>query len=146
MVLDYVTIVSYSILLNAKPQLMLKPTKGLRQSDPLSLYLFIIYAEVFSSLFYHAERLGCISSVPIGSSLVAINYLFFADNYLLFCKANSIKWSNMVSLLCLYEHASGQFLNKEKIALFFNKNTPRMSNTTCLLLLVLRLRVHLRNI
>lgn len=107
LILDYVTTVSYSILIIGEPKPIFKPTRGIYQGDPLSPYLFIIYTEAFSSLLCHAERMGCISSVAIGSGLVAINHLLFADNCLLFCQANSIEWSNMVSRLNLYEHVSG---------------------------------------
>lgn len=124
LILDYVTTVSYSILIIGEPQPVFKPTRGICQGDPLSHYLFIICTEAFSSLLCHAERMGCISSVAIGLGLVAINHLLFVDDCLLFCQANSIEWSNMVSRLNLYEHVSGQFLNKDKTSLFFSNNTP----------------------
>ncbi|KAF5481190.1 hypothetical protein F2P56_001860 [Juglans regia] len=41
---------------------------------------------------------------------------------LLFCKASSLEWSRIISLLDIYEQASGQRLNKEKTSIFFSKN------------------------
>lgn len=43
-----VTTVSYSLLLNGSRLSSFKPTRGLRQGDSLSLYLFVMCAEVFS--------------------------------------------------------------------------------------------------
>lgn len=130
LVMECMTTVSYSLLIMGEPQPIFKPTRSIRQGDPLSPYLFLICAEALFSLLFHAKRVGNISSVPIGSSPIKTSHIFFANNSLLFCKANSIKWSNMVSILNLYENASGQLLNKEKTSFFFSRNTPLMSNKT----------------
>jgi ribonuclease HI len=53
-----------------------------------------------------------------------INHLFFADDSLLFCRANHEHWNRLTSILHIYEKGSGQQLNKEKTGLFFSRNTP----------------------
>ena len=37
-----VNLVSYLILVNGKPKGLIHPTKGIRQGDPLSLFLFLL--------------------------------------------------------------------------------------------------------
>jgi hypothetical protein len=52
-----------------------------------------------------------------------LNHLFFADDSLLFCKANVFEWMNIQEILGIYEQASGQKLNREKTSIYFSKNT-----------------------
>lgn len=75
-------------------------------------------------MLIQVETRGNITSVPIDNGYLKISQLFFVDNSLLFCKDNSIEWCNLISLLKLYEQASGQILNKDKTFIFFSQNTP----------------------
>lgn len=55
----------------------------------------------------------------------SISHIFFADNSLIFCRANTIEWVAVQSILDLYEKASGQGINKQKIKIFFSATTNR---------------------
>ena len=50
-----VTTTSFSILIDGKPHGHIIPSRGLRQRDPLSPYLFLLCAEGFISLLQHAK-------------------------------------------------------------------------------------------
>lgn len=52
-----------------------------------------------------------------------LNHLFFADDSLLFCKADLTEWFCIQKVLEDYEKTSGQNLNKGKTSLFFSQNT-----------------------
>lgn len=88
LLMSCVRTVTYLILLNGQPQGHIVPSRALRQGDPLSPYLFILCTEALSSLIRKAEDEGRISGVPISRGGIRINHLFFADDSLLFCKAN----------------------------------------------------------
>ena len=55
---------------------------------------------------------------------------FFADDSLLFCKANSEECSNILKFLSVYEASFGQKINKEKTAFFFNKSMMNATKKT----------------
>jgi len=56
--------VSYAIVLSEQPVGRIMPTREIRQGDPLSPYLFLIFLEALNSLHHRAESLGCITRVP----------------------------------------------------------------------------------
>lgn len=116
--------VSYSILVHGVPQNPFKPLRGIMQGDPLSIYLFIMCAEALGTLIRKAKGGGLIIGGPF-CKRSNLTYIFFADDSLLFCKANSIEWSRMFNLLRIYEEALGKRLSLEKISIQFNKNTTQ---------------------
>ena len=45
LIMECVRTVSYSILVNREPRGMINPSKGIRQGDPLSPFLFLLCTE-----------------------------------------------------------------------------------------------------
>ena len=54
-VMACVSFVTYAIRLNGQPCGMITPTRGLRQGDPLSPYLFLLCAESLLDLLHKAS-------------------------------------------------------------------------------------------
>ncbi len=86
-----VSTVRYSVIVNGNPVGNIQPTRGIRQGDPISPYLFLICSEVLSSLLNHAEQVGIITGIPTSPKGPKLNHLFFVDDSLIFCKANSVE-------------------------------------------------------
>ncbi len=84
MIMECVTSVSYSILVNGDPKWYVKPNRGLRQGDPLSPYLFLICAEGLSTLLRKVEREKVIQGISISRGGPQVSHLFFADDSLIF--------------------------------------------------------------
>lgn len=114
--MECITFVSYSIYVNGEPLENSKPTRGLRQGESFSPYLFLLCLEDLSCLInYEGQKI--VHGVPIARGVVWVSHLFLADASLLFIIANSFDWSRLQGFLELYEPASEQQLNCEKTSL-----------------------------
>ncbi|KAL5552000.1 hypothetical protein UlMin_002176 [Ulmus minor] len=100
--------VSYSFQFNGQRVGHLIPSRGLRQGDPLSPYLFLLCGEGLSSLLHHYEQSGLIQGLRCGLRGPTISHLFFADDSLLFFEAKSSACSALKEALDYYKTASGQ--------------------------------------
>lgn len=120
-VMQCVSSTSFSILLNGQPSSIFYPSRGLRQGDPLSPFLFIMCAESLSALLRDAELKKTIHGVKIGRKVEPKSHLFFADS-ILFVRVNEEEVDTVLKILSIYEAASGQKLNMEKSEVSFSRN------------------------
>ena len=127
MIMECITVVTYSILVNGEPKGLITPTRGLRQGDPLSPYLFLFCAEGLNAILNQASESGDIHGFSICRNGPKLTYLFFADDCLLFCQSTLEECVKIQQILAYYEEASGQVINWDKTTLFFSKNTSEQS-------------------
>jgi hypothetical protein len=109
---------SFSVLLNGSPFGLFSPSRGLRQGDPLSPFLFIIGSEVISRLFYSS-----LHGFPIARSCAPLNHLLFADDVVIFTTATATEAGIIQMCLDKYSRWSGQTVNVTKSNILFSKNT-----------------------
>jgi hypothetical protein len=91
LIMECVCSVSYSILVNGQPIGNIKLSRGICQGDPLSPYLFMLCAKALSSILTRGEKKGVLTMVPMSKKGPRLSHLFFADDNLIFCKANSME-------------------------------------------------------
>ncbi|KAA3459024.1 reverse transcriptase [Gossypium australe] len=122
LVMRCVCSVSYSVQLNGVDSDWITPSRGLRQGDPLSPYLFLICAEGFSALLEEAKKSGDMRGAKIGRGRLSINHLFFADDCILFGDATREGVQTVRKIICEYESNAGQRVNYDKSLIYFGAN------------------------
>ncbi|CAM8943972.1 unnamed protein product [Rhodiola kirilowii] len=116
--------VTYRVKTNENISDLIKPSRGLRQGDPISPYLFLLCAEWLSYAMVKYQEKGLIRGVKISRNAPIISHLMFADDCLLFVKAKSdaVRWLSQI--LRRYEAVSGQKVNFSKSEVVCSKNVP----------------------
>jgi hypothetical protein len=89
-------------------------------------YLFLLAAEGLSCLLNHRSQSSNLSGIKVASSAPPVNHLLFADDSLLFFKANGEGATEISESLSLYCQASGQRINLQKSSIFFSKGCSQM--------------------
>lgn len=79
---------SSALLLTGSVFGRVKVERDLRQGDPISPYLFIILSELLSRMLLKLEAEGKIQGVKFGRTGPALSHLLFANNIMIFCRAN----------------------------------------------------------
>ena len=122
-IMSYIKLVSYAVLFNGEPVGHINPTRGLRQGDPLSSYMFLLCAIRLQGLLHKAESDGAIRGVSICRNGPRVSHIFFADDSVLFCRAKQTECQVILDILATYERGSRKKISKEKTNLFFGTNT-----------------------
>lgn len=106
-------------MLNRETHGHIKPSRGIRQGDPLSPFLFIFCAEPLVHFMNKAEKDGRITGMSLSKTCPSIQHLLFADDSFFVCRATITKCSEFLRCLNIYCTASGQEINFSKSAVTF---------------------------
>ena len=121
MVMRLVSSVSFSVLFNGEFLNKFRPSRGIRQGDPISPYLFLLAAEGLSCLIKSRIQSSHLSGIMVAPSAPMVSQLLFADDSLLFFKANRESAELVRDALQSYCKASGQQVNLDKSSIHFAK-------------------------
>ena len=122
LIMSCLSSVSSSLLFNGGCLDPFRPSRGIRQGDPLSPYLFIICIEYLS----HLIELKCVDKswnpVKTSRSGLPFSHLFFADDLVLFAHANPDNCLAIREVLSDFCAKSGQTISATKSRVFFSLN------------------------
>lgn len=122
-IMNCITSVSYSAIVNGKRGETFKPTKGLRQGDPRSPSFFLICSKGLSALMRIALHDGLIKGAKASRRGPQVSHLLFANDYILFGEATTNGAQILKGILKEYEMCLGQCVNFENSTVFYSSNT-----------------------
>ncbi|RVW82108.1 Transposon TX1 uncharacterized 149 kDa protein [Vitis vinifera] len=108
---------TFSILINGCPTGFFRSSRGLRQGDPLSPYLFLFAMEALSQLLSRARNEGFFSGFKVGGRCregLIVSHLLFADDTLIFCDADAVQLQYLSWTFMWFEAISGLKVNLSK--------------------------------
>jgi hypothetical protein len=122
LVMKCVTTVSFRVRVNESLSESFTPTRGIRQGDPLSPYLFLLCAEGLSSLLKNVRLQFLSKGIRVGIHTPWVSHLLFADDCFIFTQATERGGQRLMEILHQYQRGSGQLVNMAKSAIYFSKN------------------------
>lgn len=120
--MQFVSGPSMSLLCNGEKTEAFIPSRGLRQGDPLSPYLFVMCLERLCHLI--EMSMDCKEWKPISFSRGGpkLSHICFADDLILFAEASVAQVKVIRKVLERFCFASGQKVSLEKSKIFFSDN------------------------
>ena len=109
------------MLLNGHKLEAFKPTRGIRQGDPISPYLFLLAADGLSCLLNSSVQSSSLMGIRVAPSSLMVSHLLFADDSMMLFKANRENSEEVRNVLNLYCSAFGQQKNLDKSSIHFAK-------------------------
>ena len=122
---------SFSILINASPIGFFRSSRGLRQGDPLSPYLFVLEMEAFSFLIDIAASEGYLPRFKVvgrNGGMEQIIPLLFADDTLVFSRDSKEHLPFLSWILLWFEALSRLKINLEKSSIMPMANVVNLDN------------------
>lgn len=124
LIMSCVSSTSTSIIFNGGKFKSFMPTRGIRQRDPLSPYLFILCMEYLGSLINKKCMKKEWTPLKASKHNMGISHLFFTDDLMLFAKADKSGAKSIKEVLNKFCKESGQEVSAQKSSVYFSPNVP----------------------
>jgi hypothetical protein len=118
MIMACVSSVNYNVRFNSMEIEVFMLSRGLRQGDPLSPYLFLLLAEGLSRMLKDVESRGELEGVRVCREAPMVSHLLFADDSLILMRADRKNALKPKEILDSYCASSGHKISEEKSSFF----------------------------
>lgn len=118
----------YTLIIKGNKLESFKPFRGIRQGDPLSPYLFITTMDYLSVMISNTVAFGVWKPFKIKNHDLNISHLPFADDILLFAKADNNTLSSVKNTINHFCNNSGMEINLDKSKIGYPLIPPLTGN------------------
>ena len=123
LIMNMISSTRFHIMWNGSPLSEVIPSRGIRQGDPLSPYLFILCLERLSIKLTEVVRNKTIHPFHFRTR-VHLLHLFFVDDIFLFTRATTKDYTNLNRLLREFCAMFGQLMSANKSKTWFSPSHP----------------------
>jgi hypothetical protein len=109
----------FSILVNGTPSKTFTPSRGIRQGDPLSPFLFVIMVEGISRYIKAHINNGNIKGLHLSGINPPVSHSQFIDDTMMLGEATAKEATTIHNILSYFSAASGISINSSKSQFFF---------------------------
>lgn len=113
------------ILWNGESTDPFTPSRGVRQGDPLSPYIFVLCIERLSQLISLLVDQGVWKPIKLNRNDPPLSHLCFAGDLILFGEASLSQAHVIQQCLEVFCSSSGQRVSNDKTHIFFSKNVHK---------------------
>ncbi|KAJ0755575.1 putative RNA-directed DNA polymerase [Helianthus annuus] len=107
-----------SVLVNGSPTMEFNCSRGLRQGDPLSPFLFLLAMEALTGIMKKAMSIGLYQGIKCTSNGPLLSHILYADDVIFLGEWSIENSSNLRRLLRCFYMASGLKVNLAKCSVF----------------------------
>ncbi|KAM0028414.1 putative RNA-directed DNA polymerase [Helianthus debilis subsp. tardiflorus] len=107
-----------SVLVNGSPTMEFQCTRGLRQGDPLSPFLFVIAMEALSGIMKKAVSEGIFKGLKCTRNGQVLSHLIYADDVVFLGEWSDVNALNLRRLLRCFYLVSGLKVNLSKCSVY----------------------------
>lgn len=120
-----ITTSTYRVLVNVYHTSTIRYTKGIRQENPLSPYLFILLSDLLSKHVEKEINEKQLQGIILKRGFPELHHIFFADDSLLFMQGSLENACHIKELIMKYCRISCQRVNESKSILVFNNGADQ---------------------
>ena len=125
LIMSYISTTTTALLFNGSKLEAFQPSRGIRQGDPISPYLFLLCMEFLGALITSMckeRRWEKMQASRHGSSF---SHVFFANDLMLFAKADQKNCEAVIEVLDNLCNFAGQKVNSGKFEILFSPDVTR---------------------
>lgn len=124
-IMSCISSVSTSILFNGEALESIYPSRGIRQRDPISPYIFILCMEYLGQLINKKCNAHLWQPIKASWSDPAVSHLFFVNDLVLFARVDGNNCSTIRDVLDDFYSISRQTISDTKSRVYFSPNVDR---------------------